>query len=143
MPTAGAKEFGAFFSESNYNWLFSEIKKRSGFPIEKGQLMDVMMTAYTMIHPRSDITDVERRLDFSEVATTSYVKEMNRYVLDNTVEELKQANKLWDFYAKNRQGPSELPEHFEYDTRSRLNGSLYSMDWWMPDGDADEGTCSK
>jgi len=133
MPTGGVREFGAFFSAKNFGYLDAEIKRRSGFPMEKSQIMDVMITAYGMIHPRSDITDVGRRLDFSAAATQSYVEEMNKYVLDNTVEENIQANKQWEFYAKNRQGPFEFPEHLDTDTRTRLNGSLYAFDYWMPD----------
>lgn len=133
MPTGGVREFGAFFSARNYSYLEQEITRRSGYPMEKSQIMDVMITAYSMIHPRSDITDVERRTDFRPEVTKSYVDEMNAYVLDHTIEENIQANKQWDFYAKNRQGPSEFPEHLDTDTRTRLNGSMYAFDYWMPD----------
>lgn len=133
MPTAGVKEFAAFFSRPNYEQLLQEVQRRSGYPMEREQLMNVMIEAYSMIRPRSDGMDVERRLVFTPEVTQSYVDEMNRYVLDNTVEENKQANRQWEFLAKNRNGPSEFPDHLEVDTRTRFNGSLYAADYWIPD----------
>ena len=95
-----------------------------------------MMRAFTMILPRSDLMDVERRLNFSKGTTASYVKEMNDYVMEHAVEDVKQANRLWDFYAKNRNHPSEFPEHFEEDTRTRFTVSNYAMDYNLPGEDA-------
>lgn len=133
LPTAGVKELGAFFSERNFNFLFDEIKRRTGLTIDKNDLFDVMLNAYALILPRSDPTDLQDRTSFDDCATQRYVAEMNKYVFDNTLEDLKQADKLWDFWAKNRNGPSELPEHMDTDTRTRLVGSLYPFDYDLPD----------
>jgi hypothetical protein len=133
MPTGNVKEFAAVFSSKNFNYLASEVKSRSGFDIDKNELFDSMIQAFTMIAPRTDIMDVSRRLDFTKETTESYVKEINRQVLDRAVEETKQANRLWDFYAKNRNGPSELPDNCDIDTRTRLVSSFYAADYWMPD----------
>lgn len=132
LPTSGVREFGSFFSEQNYNYLYEEIKKRAGFPIDRNELFDVMLTAYSMILPRSDPTDILDRTRFTDDATSRYVNQLNQYVLEQTVEEVKQANKLWDFYAANRNGPSEFPEHLDTDTRTRLVGSMYAMDYFLP-----------
>ena len=67
------------------------------------------------------------------VPTKSYVDEINALVLDRTVEEVRQANRLWDYFAKNRNGPSELVEHFDTDTRSRWTASFFPGDWYLPD----------
>lgn len=135
MPTGGVREFVSFFSRRNFEYLAAEIKKRSGgFDIDKNELMDAMMTAYTFILPRSDPTDIERRTDYTTKGVTeSYVAEMNKVVFDRTVEEVKQANKLWCFLAKNRNGPSEFPEHLEIDDRTRNSCSFYDFSYWMPD----------
>ena len=133
LPTAGVKELGAFFCEKNFNYLFEEIKRRTGLTIDKNDLFDVMLNAYAMILPRSDPTDFQERTCFDDRVTQRYVAEMNRYVFDNTLEDVKQADKLWDFWAKNVNGPSEFPEHLDTDTRSRLVGSLYAFDYDLPD----------
>jgi hypothetical protein len=133
MPTGSSREFGQFFSEANLKMLEREIQRRSGFPMERGAVIDAMMNAFSMIQPRSDQMDTERRLDFSQAAIDSYVTEMNRYVLENTVEENKQANKLWDWYSKYRNVPCELPDDCDVDTRSRFTASLYPFDWTIPD----------
>ena len=135
MPTSDVKEFGAFFSAGNYQFLKEKVKHMAGFYADDGDLFDNMVKAYSMIRPRSDEMDFERRTVFTKSVTDSYVNEMNRYVLDNLPEEVKQANRLWDFYAKNRNGPSEMPDHPGIDTRSRNVGDLYPADYWMPDDD--------
>lgn len=134
MPTGNVFEFSKVFSAKNFNYLASEVKRRSGFEMDKNELFDAMIQAFTMVAPRTDIMDVHRRLDFSEKTTQSYVEEVNKQVLDRVVEETKQANKLWAFYAKNRNGPSEIPDDCDVDTRSRLVSSFYAADYWMPDG---------
>lgn len=133
MPTGSVREFARVFSAQNFEYLASEIKKQSGHDIDKSELFDAMIQAFTLIAPRTDIMDVDRRLNFSDDVTRSYVEEVNKQVLDRTVEETKQANRLWDFYAKNRNGPSEMPDNCDIDTRTRLVGSFYAADYWMPD----------
>lgn len=133
LPTAGVAELGAFFSEKNFNYLHGEIKRRTGLTVDSNDLFDVMLNAYAMILPRSDPTDFEDRLCFSPQVTQRYVDQMNKYVFDNTLEDVKQADRLWDYWAKNLNGPSELPEHLDTDTRSRLVGSLYAFDYDLPD----------
>lgn len=133
MPTGSVREFAAVFSRCNYDFLAAEVKRRSGYDIDMGDLFDAMIYAFTMVAPRTDKMDVERRLDFSPAATRSYVAEINRLVLERTVEEVKQANKLWDFYATNRNGPSEVIESAGVDTRTRLVSSFYAADYWMPE----------
>jgi hypothetical protein len=135
MPTGTVKEFGRFFSAQNFQYLKEAVKKLAGYYADDGELFDMMVRSFSMIKPRSDEMDMERRTNFSDEVTQSYVDEMNKYVLDNLPEEVKQANRLWDFYAKNRNGPSEMPDHPGIDTRSRNVGSLYPFDYWMPDDD--------
>jgi hypothetical protein len=132
MPTADVREFGMFFSQGNFTWLKEQVKQRSGYYMDDAELMDNMMAAYTMMPPRSDPVDLQRRTDFSVETSRSYVRDINKLVLERTVELTKQANKQWDWYAKNLNGPSELPEQ-EIDTRTRLNASMYDMNWQMPD----------
>ena len=133
MPTGAVKEFGRFFSAKNFKFLKEKVKELSGYYADDGDLFDTMVRSFSMIKPRSDEMDLERRTVFTEEVTDSYVRELNGYVLDNLPEEVKQANRLWDFYAKNRNGPSEMPDHPGIDTRSRNVGSLYPFDYWMPD----------
>jgi hypothetical protein len=133
LPTGGVHEFAAFFSKGNYDYLYGEIQRRAGNPIDKNDLFDVMMRAYSMILPRSDPMDLERRLRFDKACTDSYLAELNAYVFEQTVEEVVQANRQWDFYAQNRNGPSELPPRSDEDTRSRFVASYYPFDWLLPD----------
>lgn len=133
MPTGNVREFSKMFSAKNFNFLASEVKRLSGFEIDKSELFESMIQAFTMVAPRTDIMDVDRRLNFSEGVSQSYVDEVNKLVLERAVEETKQANKLWDFYAKNRNGPSEMPDSCDIDTRTRLTGSFYDGTYWMPD----------
>jgi hypothetical protein len=135
MPTGNVHEFSKVFCLENYNKLASEVKRRSGYDIDGSELFENMMQAFTMSAPRTDIMDVHRRLDFSKETTQSYVDEINKLVLERAVEETKQANRLWDFYAKNRNGPSEMPDNCDIDTRTRLVSSFYAADYWMPDDD--------
>jgi len=133
IPTASVNEFGAFFSKKNYDKLLKLVTEASGgFSPGQEELFEAMMTAYNLRPPRSDPTD-ERRSEFTPEVTTSYVDEVNSIVLDRLPEEVKQANKLWDFYAKNRNGPSELEDHWSVDTRSRLTSDLQSPLVFMPD----------
>jgi hypothetical protein len=134
MPTGNVKEFAAVFSSKNFAHLLSEVKQRSGgHEIDKNELFGLMIQAFTTVAPRTDVMDVHRRLDFSEQATRSYVAEVNAAVLERAVEETKQAHRLWDFYAKNYNTPSEMPDQAGVDTRTRLMGSFYAADYWMPD----------
>lgn len=133
MPSGSAYEFGAFFSGPNYERLCADVARLSGYPTDRQRVMDAMISAFTMTAPRSDPTDLERRTVFSPEVTASYVAEMNRLVLDNTVEENRQAHRLWDYYVKNRDGPSDFPEHLDTDTRTRFTVSLYPMDYMLPD----------
>lgn len=133
MPTGSVKEFARVFSKKNYDWLSAEVQRQSGYPADEGELFDAMISAFTMVGPRTDVMDVCRRLNFSDEVTASYVDEINRLVLERLVEETRQAHKLWDFYAKNRNGPSELPDSCDIDTRTRLVGSFYAFDYWMPE----------
>jgi hypothetical protein len=133
MPTGNVREFVKVFSAANFAHLAAEVKRRSGHEIDGAELFDAMIQAFTMIAPRTDVMDVHRRLNFSDDVTASYVDEVNVQVLDRAVEETIQANRLWDFYAKNRNGPSELPDNCDVDTRTRLVGSFYAADYWMPD----------
>ena len=133
MPTADVHEFGAFFSAKNFDWLEGQIKKQSGFPMERSGIMDAMFAAYGTIQPRSDMMDLDRRTVFNQSTTNSYVREMNAFVLEHTIEENKQANRQWDFYAAHRNGNLEFPDDLDQDTRSRFTGSFYDMTYMLPD----------
>jgi hypothetical protein len=134
LPTASVGEFRSFFSAANFQHLFDQIKLRSGgSDIDRSDLFEAMMACWAMVAPRTELMDVDRRLNFSPQTTKSYVDEINALVLDRTVEEVRQANRLWDYFAKNRNGPSELVEHFDTDTRSRWTASFFPGDWYLPD----------
>lgn len=138
MPTADSREFGAFFSARNYAWLREQIKARSGYYADDGDLFDCMQRAYSMVLPRSDIMDLSRRTVFSDRSVIqSYVDELNCYVLENLGEEVRQANKLWDYYAANRHGPcsDEMPDGPGLDTRTRNVAEFFRGDLHLyPDG---------
>lgn len=138
LPTSQTKEFAAFFNQHNYEMLYDEVKRRSGGNRpDPNELYELMMSAFQMIRPRSDEMD-ERISDFSPAATSSYVNEMNKFVLERAVEDVKAANQLWDHYAKYRHGPgfAEFLEddamHFGVDTRTNAQGSLYDGTYLLP-----------
>lgn len=136
LPTASAREFGTFFSKENYAKLYKEVTRRAGYAPAEGDLFEVMQWAYSSVQPRSDEMD-ERRTHFDPNVTASYVAEMNSHVLDRIVEEVKQTNKLWDHYARYRNGPGQdfaddEDMHFGVDTRTRYHASRYDMTYWMP-----------
>ena len=70
MPTGSVHELTAFFSKRNYDHLAREVKRLSGYDIDKSELFDQMILAFTLIAPRSDITDMDRRLNFSPAVTS-------------------------------------------------------------------------
>jgi hypothetical protein len=136
LPTASQAEFGKFFSEANYRYLYSEVKRQTGYEPDEGELYESMMYAWQMDPPRSDETDIERRTTFTPRVTASYVKEMNARVLEKVTEETTQANNLWAHYAKYRNGPVDLGDdedmHFGVDSRTKFRGDMYDMTWMMP-----------
>ena len=137
LPTSQTREFAAFFNQKNYELLYDEVKRRSGNKPDASELYETMMAAFQMVRPRSDDMD-ERSADFSPAVTRSYVDEMNKYVLEHAVEDVKAANQLWAHYAKYRHGPdyAEFLEddamHFGIDTRTNAQGSLYDGTYLLP-----------
>ena len=133
LPTASTREFAKFFCKENHALLKEQVTQISGgYAPSDEELFEAMMTAFTLDPPRADPTD-ERRAKFTPEVTQSYVEEINALVLDRLPEEVKQANKLWDWYALNRNGPSELEDHWSVDTRSRLTSDLQSPSFYLPD----------
>jgi hypothetical protein len=137
LPTASHAEFSAFFNANNYKKLFAETKRQcGGNEPDAGELFEAMMWGYSSVRPRSDEMD-ERRTKFTNDVTRSYVNEMNAIVLERTVPDTVAANKLWEHYAKYRNGPTEEwgddeDMHFGVDTRTRFNVSKTDMTWLMP-----------
>lgn len=135
LPTSNVNEFAAFFSKKNYEKLYGEIKRQSGYEPDENEVLETMHYAFQMSPPRSDEMDMRREL-FTPRVTASYVAELNKIVLERAVETTIQANKLWDHYAKYRNGPvgwGDDPDmHFGVDTRTRLNVSKYDFTWLQP-----------
>jgi hypothetical protein len=132
QPTSNHREFARFFSQRNYNHLKEQIERKAGGnKVDENDLFDYMIRAFTMIRPRSDNMDIERRNNFDDSTVNSYVSEMNSYIMSNLPFEIIQANKLWDAYAENMNGPPELIDHPGIDTRSRNRVSYYPFDYWM------------
>lgn len=132
MPTASVNEFAAFFSKRNYDWLFSEVTKKAGNEPDEGELYEAMMWAFSSVAPRSDEMD-ERREDFSKAAVGSYVREMNKHVIEKVTVDTVAANQLWEAYAKYRNGPAGWDGNIAgEDTRTRFVGSQYDMTYLLP-----------
>lgn len=130
LPTANYKEFGRFFSAKNYQALKEQIKRRTSQNVDETDLLDHMFRSFAMLQPRTDPVDA-RRDKYDSTVIDSYVAELNAYVLENLVPEVIEGNKLWDFYAANRNGPSDLPDT-PLDTRTRYVASVYAGDYYLP-----------
>lgn len=136
LPTGNVDEWRAFFSTKNFKFLYNEIKKQcNGMIPEEGELMDAMMWAYSSVLPRSDETD-ERRDLFGPDITLSYVREINKYVVEKMTAEVISANQQADCYYKYRmKGPINMQEDWGdwgVDTRTRLTGSRVDMTYLLP-----------
>lgn len=131
MTTAGTHEFAAFFSVDNMQYLRAIIERKVKTKIDEGLLFEKMSFAYSMKPPRQDVMDVERRLVFTPKVTQSYVNELNAYVIENILPEIVEGEKLRDFYLKNRNFPSELPDEQIVDNRAGIS-STQALDYWMP-----------
>lgn len=127
LPTASYMEFGRFFSAKNYDHLKQQVKSKTSFYPDDNDLMDHMIRSFSMLQPRTDASD-ERRVLFDSATVESYVKELNAYVIENIVPEVVEGNKLWQFYAENRNGPSDVPDT-PIDTRTRYVASMYAGDY--------------
>ena len=129
LPTC-TQEFAAFFSKHNYDHLYKLISQMAGNKPESNELYEAMMWAYSSDPPRSFEMD-DRRDKFGPEITGSYVKEINELVIDKMVAETVAANKLWDHYAKYRNGPIGWIDDSQIDTRTRLNSSRFDMTYDM------------
>lgn len=128
--TAGTHEFGAFFSAENFQILRGIVYNKVG-DFDESALMERMSFAYSMIKPRSDQMDFERRTVFTPEVTRSYVQELNNFTLRYILPDLIEAKKLQEFYFRNRNGPSELPDIPIADNRAGL-ASTQAMDYLLP-----------
>ena len=136
LPVANVHEFRAFFSIPNYRGLYNEIRKRCDGKIpDSAELFEAMMWAFQVVAPRSDEAD-ERREMFDSEMTRSYVREMNKHVLEKMVAEVTTANMQADTYYKYRmQGPVDFAEDwgtYGVDTRTRWTGSRADMTYLLP-----------
>lgn len=129
MPTNNWREMRDFFSEKNYVFLQQEIEKQSGFPVHLQTLWETMLFTFYQIKPRSDSMD--RRILLTDQATVdSYVQEMNKIVVHKMVVETKAAQKHRVEFMKRRANIRSYPDT-PVDTRSRLVGSMYSLDYML------------
>jgi hypothetical protein len=136
LPTGNVDEWRAFFSLKNYKYLYAQIKKEcNGMIPEEGELMDAMMWGYSTVLPRSDETD-ERRDLFGPDITSSYVREINKHVIEKMTAEVISANQQADVYYKYRmKGPINMQEDWGdwfVDTRTRLTSSRADMTYQLP-----------
>lgn len=136
LPTANVDEWVAFFCKRNYGFLYKEIRRQChGMIPDESELLEAMMWAFSSVLPRSDESD-ERRDLFGRDITASYVKEMNRHVIEKMTAEVISANKQADTYYKYAlRGPVDMAEDWgDYfiDTRTRLTGSRADMLYMLP-----------
>ena len=136
LPTGNVDEWRAFFSVKNFNYLYDEVKKQCGGKIpEEGELMDAMFWAFSSVLPRSDEMD-ERRDLFGPDITMSYLKEINKYVLEKMTAEVLSANQQADvYYTYRMKGPINMQEDWGdwfVDTRTRLTNSRVDMTYLLP-----------
>jgi hypothetical protein len=133
LPAGSGDEYAAFFSRKNYDYLYAKARQLAKNEPDAGELYEGMMWAYSMVQPRGDEMDPRREL-FGHDITASYVKELNARVLEKVVPEIKAANKLWDCYARNRNGPKDFQaeDNGYIDTRTRFQGSRVDMTYLLP-----------
>jgi hypothetical protein len=136
LPTGNVDEWRAFFSVKNFNYLYNETKRQCKGKIpEETELMDTMFWAFSSVKPRSDEMD-ERRDLFGPDITLSYLREINKHVLERLTAEVISANQQADVYYKYRmKGPVNMQEDWGdwfIDTRTRLTGSRADMTYLLP-----------
>jgi hypothetical protein len=135
LPTASFQEFGAFFSDSNYNFLISESERLSKFPVHKQTLYETMMWAYSSKPPRSDPTDYARRDVRSPAVTKSYLDELNQLTLSRIVPETIMAQRQNAYFKKNRVLIGKNIPGDMIDSRARIGMDAVSMqplDYFLP-----------
>jgi len=129
LPTNSWREMRDFFCEKNFNKLKTEIEQKSGYPVHLQTLWERMMFTFYQTRPRSD--QMDRRLLKTDPATVkSYVDEMNEAVVRYMVVETVAAQKHRIVSWKLRKGIREFPDT-PIDARSRLVGSMYSLDYML------------
>jgi hypothetical protein len=132
LPTASSQEYAWFFSRRNYDYLYRKARELARNEPDSGELFEAMLKAYSMIQPRGDEMDERRELEGPDI-TQSYVDELNKYVLEQVVPDIKAANQLWSFWAKYRNGPVDMQDDEYYiDTRSRFQGSRIDASYLLP-----------
>lgn len=136
LPTASRAEFTAFFSLPNYKSLYKEIQKHCGGKIpDAATLYETMMWAFQSVAPRSDEMD-ERREMFDSQITASYMKELNKLVVERMTADVITANMQADTYYKYAfKGPVDYAKDwdgFDEDTRTRWTGQRFDMTYMQP-----------
>lgn len=133
LPAGSAQEYAAFFSRKNYQYLYKKIRDLARNNPDPGELFEAMIWAYSTVQPRGDEMD-ERRNIFGADITQSYVREMNKHVIERVVTETEAANQLWDHYAKHMNGKPDFFEEDDgyIDTRTRFQGSRVDMSYYLP-----------
>jgi hypothetical protein len=133
MPTCNLKEFGAFFSGKNMRHIMSEtVRLCKPYRPEEDDVFAAMVQAFQMILPRSDQTD-ERRENFSDAATRSYVDDMNSFCLDKLYADTIAAGNQSDHYYKYMQGPTDMIDDvYNVDSTTKHNCAMTDFSWRMP-----------
>jgi hypothetical protein len=129
MPTNNWREIRDFFCEKNFLRVIAEIESKSGYPAHRQTVWEAMMFAFYQNKPRSDHMD-RRRTKTDQATVDSYVKELNDAVIRRMVVETKAAQRNAVVARNIRQGRREFPDT-PIDTRSRLVGSMYSLDYML------------
>lgn len=136
LPTASRNEFTAFFSTDNYRRLYNEVKRQcKGKLPDAATLYETMMWAFQTVAPRSDEMD-ERREMFDSQITASYVKELNKAVLERVTADVITANMQADTYYRYAfKGPIDYESDwkgYDEDTRTRWTGQRFDMNYMLP-----------
>lgn len=133
LPAGSGDVYAAFFSKENYAHLYKTAKRLSRGEPDPGELFEAMTWAYSTVQPRGDEMD-ERRNLFGPDMVESYIKEMNRYVLEKVVTDIEASNQLWATYARYRNGPIDFQAEDDgyIDTRTRFQGSRIDMSYLIP-----------
>lgn len=136
LPTGSVDEWRAFFSLGNFKYLYDQIKKQAKNVPDENEVIEAMMWAYSSVRPRADEMD-ERRELFGRDITASYVREINKFVVEKMVAEVVSANQQADVYYRYAlQGPVDYDKDwtgYDVDTRTRLHASRYNMLYKLPE----------
>lgn len=128
---SGTLEFVTFFSYSNVLYLVAQLKKRSGYYVDADDLFEKMANTIGQMYSHSSSVTSETREDRSQATIWKYVRKLDLRVLSEMTFELKENNKVWDFYARNLNYRYDLFDVPQLVTR-KDDGFYASMDFLLP-----------